>query len=779
MPKQPIIRDAWLLPILKQLLPPPALDAIERAVADSYWSAAVRAGVMTDEQVLQTVARQTRMAVAPALLSSDGARALVPERFARRYGVLPLSHSAGTLDVATGNPYDLDCEQTLGFVSGRRVRMALASPMRIAERLDDVYAPQRSLNTLLAGVGPVHPVEAIDEAVPDEQGPAVGSVAPDSGRKSEKPIDDVSFPDRSVIQLVDHVVSRGIAVQASDIHLEAEEDAIVVRYRVDGLLRQSMTLPRAVGTPLVSRIKIMARLDIADRLRPQGGRARVVVDGAPIDLRVSTLPAAHGEKVVIRILDPRGAVQSLDALGVDPDTMFRLRRLLDVREGLVLVTGPTGSGKTTTLYAALHYLLRRGVNIITVEDPVEYRVPGIVQVQVNDKAGLTFAAALRSILRQDPDVVLVGEVRDRETAAIAIQAALTGHLVFATLHTIDACSSITRLHDLGVEPAKVAAALKGVIAQRLVRRLCDVCATPSNEAVPPVLWNLVPSGAGLRAPGGCPRCGDTGYTGRLAVMELLLVDDTLERLIATAAPAATLVTAARAGGTSSLWEGGVTQLLRGTTSVGEITRALEPDDCYATSDRRPPEDDPPLQELIEDPFIDRRSGAQYDRRDSILPSLAATPMIHLTVGVVDVYVLDISTHPWRVLSLQRAPDTIRPESWEGVHGKIDEGEAPEQAALREVREETGLEVQRLYNVTVHAFYLHASTTVQMAVVFCACVDSTQPVTLSEEHQRFEWLSLEAASERFLWPRARHALRDIAQLLRTGDAGAAEDVLRVR
>ena len=255
--------------------------------------------------------------------------------------------------------------------------------------------------------------------------------------------------ERPVIKLVDHIVAEGIAAGASDIHLEAGESGIAVRYRIDGMLKEVMVLPKAVGVPLVSRIKIMSQMDIADRLRPQGGRARVAINGARVDLRVSTLPASHGEKVVIRILDSRAALRSVESLGLDPVDGPRMQKLLEVREGLILVTGPTGSGKTTTLYAALRLLQHRGVNIITVEDPVEYRIPGIVQVQIHEKAGLTFASALRSVLRQDPDVVLIGEIRDRETAAIAIQASLTGHLVFATLHTNDACSSITRLTDLG------------------------------------------------------------------------------------------------------------------------------------------------------------------------------------------------------------------------------------------------------------------------------------------------------------------------------------------
>src|SRR4051812_12936647 len=274
-----------------------------------------------------------------------------------------------------------------------------------------------------------------------------------------------------------------------------------------------MLLPKAVGVPLVSRIKIIAKMDIANRLRPQGGHASVGIGHARVDLRVSTLPASHGEKVVIRILDSRSAVMSLGSLGVDVLDTSRLENLLETREGLLLVTGPTGSGKTTTLYAALKEIQRRGLNIITVEDPVEYRIPGIVQVQINDKAGLSFASALRSILRQDPDVVLIGEIRDRETAAIAIQASLTGHLVFATLHTNDACSSITRLTDLGVDCAKLAAALKGIIAQRLIRRLCPDCRIVANSGAPLQLRPSVAEDVMVYTSIGCDACSMRGYTG--------------------------------------------------------------------------------------------------------------------------------------------------------------------------------------------------------------------------------------------------------------------------
>jgi type II secretory ATPase GspE/PulE/Tfp pilus assembly ATPase PilB-like protein len=312
----------------------------------------------------------------------------------------------------------------------------------------------------------------------------------------------------------------------------------------------------------VSRIKILSGLDIADRLRPQDGRARVAVAGSVVDLRVSTLPASHGEKVVVRVLDGRAGLRTLDAIGFADGDLQRIRGLLEQREGLLLVTGPTGSGKTTTLYAALREIAARGVNVVTVEDPIEYRLPGIVQVQVHERAGLTFGAALRSIMRQDPDVILVGEIRDRETAEIAIQASLTGHVVLSTLHTNDAASAVTRLIDIGVAGYKIATAVKGVVAQRLVRRVCRVCAAV-----------------------GCSACGGLGYRGRLAIAEILVASPEFERRVAAGAPTEAIAEAARVAGCASLWESGMALVARGETTVDEIRRvAAEP----ARADGRAP-----------------------------------------------------------------------------------------------------------------------------------------------------------------------------------------------
>jgi type II secretory ATPase GspE/PulE/Tfp pilus assembly ATPase PilB-like protein/ActR/RegA family two-component response regulator len=552
-------RDEWVLTTLEGLVTPDQFAQLKASHEDSYWEAVTRRNWTTDDLILTALAKRFRMKVANLSLVSQQAKELVPEQLVRKYRVLPLQISDSILDIATADPHDLDCERTLAFALGRTVRMSLASPTKIAARLDEVYVPENVIEKILEGVTGNYDIESLDESV-DEAELELGQT-----RGTERP----------VIQLVDRIVAEGIQSRASDIHLEPEEGGVAVRYRIDGVLRQVMVLPKAAGIPLVSRVKIMAQLDIADRLRPQDGRARVAVNGNRVDLRVSTLPASQGEKVVIRILDQRATVLSLDGLGMNPDELERIQTLLASREGIILVTGPTGSGKTTTLYSMLRSIQARGVNIVTVEDPVEYRLQGIVQVQVNEKAGLTFPAALRSILRQDPDVILVGEVRDKETAMIAVQASLTGHMVLTTLHTIDAASSVTRLMDIGIESYKIAAAIKGVVAQRLLRRLCPHCRELTVEPMPERLKKWFPDGSTTYRPVGCGECSTTGYRGRLAAMEVLISSPEIERRIAANDTPERIAEGAREAGMRGLWESGVSHVKNGITSVEELLRVLE------------------------------------------------------------------------------------------------------------------------------------------------------------------------------------------------------------
>ena len=530
-----------------------------KGAKETLWETVVSQGQATDEQLVGGLATRFRLKLADITHSEKQARELVPEQSARKYHILPLRITDSYLEIATANPFDLDCEKTLAFATGREVRMQLASPQKIQEKIDEFYRPENVIGQLLEGMNSDAEVTQLEDK------DALDEIAISAEEASQRP----------VVRLGDLILSEGILSRASDIHIEPEEGGVAVRYRIDGVLRQVMKIPRAAGLPLISRVKIISSLDISDRRRPQDGRARVAVNGVPVDLRVSTLPATLGEKVVLRILDASRMVLSLDSLGLNQDEGATIKSLLDNRDGVILVTGPTGSGKTTTLYSALRHVQSEGVNIVTVEDPVEYRIQGIVQVQVNEKAGLTFAAALRSILRQDPDVVLVGEIRDKETAQIAVQASLTGHLVLSTLHTNDAPNAVTRLVDIGIEPFKIASALRGVVAQRLMRRLCPTCKEVWVETIPAKLHRWIPSETPLYRAVGCPECAMTGYRGRFSIIEVLTVTPDMERRIGSGETADRIADAARAAGMKGLWDSGLSHMLRGESTVDELLRVVD------------------------------------------------------------------------------------------------------------------------------------------------------------------------------------------------------------
>jgi len=555
--------DEWLVHSLEGVVTPELVAELREKAAPqaTLWETLVAQKIVNDEQILTALSTRFRLKLAELDKADPTAKERVPEQVARRYHILPFRATDSYLEVATANPFDLDAEKALAFATAREIRMLLLAPSKIAERLDEMYRPEKAVDKLLEGMGSsAELVQLQDSLAPDEI-----TIAASEAEASQRP----------VVRLVDLIISEGILARSSDIHIEPEEGGVAVRYRIDGVLRQVMKIPRQAGLPLISRIKIMSSLDIADRLRPQDGRARVAVNGQPIDLRVSTLPAALGEKVVIRILDSRATVKSLDSLGLNTNETEGIRRLLENHEGIILVTGPTGSGKTTTLYSCINQIKSEGVNIVTVEDPVEYRMQGIVQVQVQEKAGLTFASALRSILRQDPNVVLIGEIRDRETAQIAVQASLTGHLVLSTLHTNDASNAVTRLVDIGVEAYKIAAALRGVLAQRLMRKLCPTCKEVWMEAPPDRLGKWVPKGTPLYRAAGCPDCAMTGYRGRFSIVEVLTVTAEVERRIAAGETAEHIAGAARRGGMKGLFESGLEHVLRGESTLDELTRVVD------------------------------------------------------------------------------------------------------------------------------------------------------------------------------------------------------------
>src|SRR5437773_4915863 len=571
-------RDEWLAHALEGVLTPELLVELRTKAQpnQTLWETLVAQKVVSDEQILTALSTRFRLKLADVKEVDLTIKEKVPEQLARRYHVLPLRVTDSFLEIATANPFDLDAEKALAFATAREIRMQLLAPSKISEKLDEVYRPEKALDKMFQQMeGSPELVQLVEEVGPDE-------IAVSEEQASQRPI----------VRLVDLIISEAILARSSDIHIEPEEGGVAVRYRIDGVLRQQMKIPRQAGLPLISRIKIMSSLDIADRLRPQDGRARVAVNGQPIDLRVSTLPAALGEKVVIRILDSRATVKTLDSLGLSPDEVERIGRLLENHEGILLVTGPTGSGKTTTLYTCINQIKSGGVNIVTVEDPVVYRMQGIVQVQVQEKAGLTFASALRSILRQDPNVVLIGEIRDRETAQIAVQASLTGHLVLSTLHTNDAANAVTRLVDIGVEAYKIAAALRGVVAQRLMRKLCPTCKEVWIEAPADRLKKWIPKGTPLYRAAGCPDCAMTGYRGRFGIIEVLTVSAEVERRIAAGETAEHIAGAARRAGMKGLWDSGLEHVLRGESTLDELTRVgdspeedEQPPDAAAASRR--------------------------------------------------------------------------------------------------------------------------------------------------------------------------------------------------
>ena len=556
--------DSWLVSTVEGLIGRESVETLKPAEGQpdvSLWGAVIAKGLMTDDQVLNAASQRFRLPIADlATVTASKVRDALPESLARRFGVVPVRVTDSVLEVGTANPFDLESEKMLAFATGREVRMLLAAQARINEKLEEIYRPENVVENLLAGIRDEHSITQIEEEHDDTD------ILATTEEASARP----------VVRLVDAILSEGIIARASDIHIEPSEGGVVVRYRIDGVLVQKRKIPRSAGVPLISRIKIMSALDIADRMRPQDGRARVAINGQPVDLRVSTLPASHGEKVVIRILNAQATALDLEALGLYAEETSGLKELLENKDGIILVTGPTGSGKTTTLYSAIRYVQDEGVNIVTVEDPVEYRLSNnIVQVQVNPKAGLTFASALRSILRQDPDVVLLGEIRDIETAQIAVQASLTGHLVLSTLHTNDAPNAVTRLVDMGLEGFKIASALRGVVAQRLMRRLCPTCREVSADPVPERLRKHIPSGAKLNRAVGCPECAMTGYRGRFSIVEVLAMTPELERRIGAGAPPDQLAEAARAGGMKTLWDSGLHHVLDGHSSIEELLRVVD------------------------------------------------------------------------------------------------------------------------------------------------------------------------------------------------------------
>jgi len=511
-------------------------------------------GLASQDDIAAAVARQLGVDFVNLsdIILDEAILLRVPEHLARRHHVIPISVENGAMVLGMEDPLDIVAADDLGKLTGLEIKPAVITP--------DAF--QRALSqypvALDAAIAEIKPMEALDEETAAERLKAVAEEAP-------------------VVRLANMMILQAIRQAASDIHFEPQEYRVRVRYRIDGTLYSVMTPPKHIQGALISRLKIMSNMNIAERRLPQDGRIELKVDNREIDLRVSTIPTVWGEKVVMRILDKSGAFVGIEKLGLLPEDHQRFERIISKPYGIILLTGPTGSGKTTSLYAILNRLNRVDVNITTIEDPVEYQLPGIAQVQINPKAGLTFANGLRSFLRQDPDIIMVGEIRDEETARIAIHAALTGHLVLSTLHTNDAAGAVTRLVDMGIEPFLVSSSVSGVIAQRLVRILCQRCKqpyTPTEEVLRRIGLDLFVAPPTLYKAVGCEFCNDIGYKGRLGIFEIMPVDEAIKTLVVKHATSSQIKDVAMAAGMRMLQQDGLAKVLNGTTSLEEVLRVV-------------------------------------------------------------------------------------------------------------------------------------------------------------------------------------------------------------
>ncbi|WP_203226057.1 GspE/PulE family protein [Bacillus kwashiorkori] len=476
---------------------------------------------------------------------------LVPKELAKRHYAMPIRRDKNRLFVAMADPMDYFAIEEIRMATGYQVEPAIATKDDLYRTITKYYDLQESMEEIM---GEFSPKDTIDEAkVTDEDSP--------------------------VVRLVNQIIANGLAQRASDIHFDPQETEFRVRYRVDGVLRTERTLPKHMQNIIVARIKIMANLNITESRLPQDGRIKTTVNFKPVDIRVSTLPTIFGEKVVMRILDLSNALNNIEKIGFTNDNLVKFQTMLKQPNGIVLITGPTGSGKSSTLYAALNQMNSEDVNIITVEDPVEYQLEGVNQIQVNEDVGLTFANGLRSILRQDPDIVMIGEIRDTETAQIAIRASLTGHLVLSTLHTNSAVAGVTRLIDMGIESYLISSSVIGIIAQRLVRKVCRDCGeeVEATEREKDIFAERGLEVHTVMRGSGCPSCNNTGYRGRMAIQEVLPINDAIRKLIMTGGSTAEIRQFVQENGMKFLLDDGLLKVINGQTTTEEVLRVASLD----------------------------------------------------------------------------------------------------------------------------------------------------------------------------------------------------------
>ncbi|XWN53291.1 Flp pilus assembly complex ATPase component TadA [Anoxybacillus flavithermus] len=520
----------------------------EKAPGQKLGDALLQRGYITEQQLIEVLEFQLgiphvslyRYPIDPKLMN------LVPKEFAKRNMLIPLKQEGDRLFVAMADPMDFFAIDDLRLSTGFHIEVAIASKDDILRAINKYYDIDDSVEEFL-NIAPQQEV-----------------------REQEKFVED----DSPIVKLVNQILQMAVEQRASDIHIDPQETKVVIRYRIDGILRTERALPKHMQGMLTARIKILANMDITEHRVPQDGRIKMNIDFHPVDLRVSTLPTIYGEKIVMRVLDLGAALNDLNKLGFNKVNLQRFIQLIEQPTGIVLITGPTGSGKSSTLYAALNRLNGEHVNIITIEDPVEYQLEGVNQIQVNPNVGMTFAEGLRSILRQDPNIIMVGEIRDRETAEVAIRASLTGHLVLSTLHTNDALSTVARLIDMGVEPFLVATSLSGVVSQRLVRRVCRDC---QEEHEPTKREIDIFARRGLKIEKvirgrGCPTCNMTGYKGRIALHELMVMSDDMRKVILNGEPLSKLREIAIKNKMIFLIDDGLLKVKQGLTTTEEVLR---------------------------------------------------------------------------------------------------------------------------------------------------------------------------------------------------------------
>ncbi len=521
----------------------------------------VRLNFMTEDDVLKALGAQLGLPLAADFSDLDRELALkLPITYAKKAVVLPLRRENGAVIAATSEPLLLNTVDDLRILFGADVSLTLAPAEKILDAVNRLHSED---------------MNKAEDTVQEMEEEDLSFLA----AELDEPTDLLEATDDApIIRLVNSLLSQAIRERASDIHIEPFEKDVVARFRIDGILYNILTIQKRFQASIASRVKIMSDLNIAEKRLPQDGGMRVKIGGKDVDIRVSIVPTAFGERIVLRLLYRESALLPLEEIGFSGDNLVRFNELITRPHGIILVTGPTGSGKTTTLYASLSKINSPDQNIITIEDPIEYQLKGIGQIQVNAKINLTFAAGLRSVLRQDPDVILVGEIRDSETAEIAIQAALTGHLVFSTLHTNDAAGAVTRLIDMKIEPFLISSSVMAILAQRLVRVLCKECREPYSitpAEIAELETRTAEAGATVYRAKGCEACFQTGYLGRKAIYELLLVDDELRQLIMKNADASTVKTAAVAKGMRTLRQDGAEKILQGITTVEEVVRVTQ------------------------------------------------------------------------------------------------------------------------------------------------------------------------------------------------------------